>query len=60
MIVDGLETAKSDDDWLKSNGLKCGVLIGCEMLLDLLMDLGLCGIWLLRVPDSWGDEMAGY
>lgn len=60
MVVDGLETAESVADWLKSKGLKCGVVFGCKMLLDLLMDLGLCGIWLLRVPDSRGDEMPGY
>lgn len=42
-MVDGLE-AVSVADWLKSKGLKCGVVFGCEMLLDLLTDLGLCGI----------------
>lgn len=57
MIIDGLE---SDADWMKSSGLKCGVVLGCDMLLDLLIDLGLCGIRLLGVPDSCGDEMAGY
>lgn len=59
-MVDGFETVESDADWLKNDGLKCGVVLSCEMLLDLLMDLGLRGIWLLRVPDSCGDEMAGY
>lgn len=52
----GLGTAESDADWLKSKGLKCGVVLGCKML----MGLGLRGIWLLRVPDSCGDETAGY
>lgn len=56
----GLGTAESDADWLKSKRLKCGVVLGCKTLLDLLMDLGLRGIWLLRVPDSCGDETAGY
>lgn len=58
MIADGLETAESGADWLKSNGLKCAVMLDCETWLDLLMDLGLRGIRL--IPDSCGDEMAGY